>query len=114
MHHVSMTQLKTFPGFWLNLVTLGIARANWIAGTNKALGRGGAGFWFAWFLVPFANYGVTGRLNEALAAAGSGHRESPMAVFWLTGFPFIGSKKRLRRASERLNDVLQVRTAVTA
>jgi len=106
-----MTPLPTFPGFWLNLVTLGIARARWTSATNQQLARGGAGFWFAWFLAPFAYYGVTGRLNGALAAAGSGHRESPLLCFLLTGIPFIGAKKRLRRATERLNDALRVRQA---
>lgn len=104
-----MTHLPPYPGFWISALTLGIARGRWIATVNKQLGRGGAGFWFAWLLLPFAQYGVTGRLNEALAAAGSGHRESPLAVFLLTGWPFIGSKKRLRRATAFLNDAHQVR-----
>jgi hypothetical protein len=105
-----MTPLNEYPGFWMNLITLGIARALWTSRANTQLGRGGAGFWFAWFLFPFANYGVAGRLNEALAAAGSGHRESPMLVFWLTGWPFIGSKKRLRRATAFYNDAIRVRS----
>lgn len=108
-----MTRISQYPGFWISALTLGIMRAKWIATTNELLGRGGAHFWFAWFLMPFAQYGITGRLNEALAAAGSNHRESPLAVFLLSGWPLIGSKKRLRRATERLNDVTQVRTLAT-
>lgn len=100
--------LGKFPGFWITLVTLGIARARWVDATNKALGRGGAGFWFAWFLPPFAYYGVAGRMNEALNAAGSTHRESPLACFFLLGFPFIGTKMRLRRGVSRLTDVHRV------
>ncbi|MFC5731157.1 MULTISPECIES: hypothetical protein [Nocardioides] len=100
--------LSPFPGFWIALFTLGIARASWISSTNRTLGRGGAGFLFAWFLPFCANYGVTGRLNETLAAAGSSHRESPWLVFWLTGWPFIGSKKRIRRAVSYLNDAHRV------
>jgi hypothetical protein len=46
------SRLQQFPGFWITLVTIGIARAIWIASTNRTLGRGGAGFLFAWFL-PF-------------------------------------------------------------
>lgn len=106
--------LPQFPGFWITLVTLGIARASWIARTNRTFGRGGAGFLFAWLLPFCANYGVTGRLNEALADAGSGHRESPWLVFWLTGWPFIGSKKRIRRAVDYLNDAQRVRQGAAA
>lgn len=108
-----MTNIPAYPGFWINLFTLGIVRARWIVGVNRQLGKGGAGFWFAWLLMPFANYGITGRLNEALAAAGSSHRESPIWVLLLTGLPFIGSKKRLHRAAERLNDSLRVRQSAT-
>ncbi len=101
--------LPNYPGTWISIFTLGIARANWISATNKTLGRGGAGFWFAWFLMAFAHYGVADRLNEALASVGSSHRETPFLVFLLTGFPFIGSKKRLRRATAFYNDALRVR-----
>lgn len=104
-----MSQLSEYPGTWISIFTIGIVRARWIAATNKALGRGGAGFWFAWFLMAFAHYGVAARLNEALAATGSAHRESPILCFFLTGFPFIGSKKRLRRATSFYNDALRVR-----
>lgn len=109
-----MNRISQYPGFWVSALTFGIVRARWIATTNQTLGRGGAGFWFAWFLLPFAQYGITGRLNAALAAAGSNHRESPLAVFLLSGWPLIGSKKRLRRAVERLNDVHQVKTLANA
>lgn len=105
--------LSEYPGFWITLVTLGIARALWISRTNETFGRGGAGFWFAWLLMPFAHYGVAGRLNESLAAAGSMHRESPFLCFLLTGFPFIGAKKRLRRGVAFYNDALRVRGAAT-
>jgi hypothetical protein len=101
------------PGFWLNLLTFGIARARWTAAANRQLGSG-AGFWFAWLLLPFANYGIAGRLNEASAAAGSAHRESPLLCFFLTGVPFIGAKRRVRRAVVHLNDALRVRSAATA
>jgi hypothetical protein len=74
----------------------------------------GAGFLFAWLLPFCANYGVTDRLNEALATGGSGHRESPWLVFWLTGWPFIGSKKRIRRAVDYLNDAHRVRQGAAA
>lgn len=106
--------LSTYPGFWISLLTLGIARGSWIASTNKTLGRGGAGFLFAWLLMSFAHYGVAGRLNEALASVGSSHRESPFLCFLLTGFPFIGSKKRLRRATAFYNDALRVRGGAPA
>lgn len=109
-----MTPLPIPPGFWLNLLTLGIARARWVGHANRQLGRGGAGFWFAWFLSPFAYYGIAGRLNEALAATGSTHRESPLLCFLLTGWPFVGAKKRLRRATVRLNDALHVRQVAAA
>lgn len=100
--------LSGYPGFWINLLTLGIARGRWIANANKMLGRGGAGFWFAWLLMPFAHYGVARRLNEALTDRGSSHQESPILCFLFTGFPFFGSTRRLRRAANRYNDTLQV------
>lgn len=104
-----MTRLKEFPGFFITLLTLGIARARWIADTNRQLNAGGAGFWFAWFFPPFANYGVVGRMNNALAAAGSGHRESPLLCFFLAGWPFVGSKRRMKRGTQALNNAWAVR-----
>jgi hypothetical protein len=100
--------LGKFPGFWITLVTIGISRARWVEATNHGLGGGGAGFWFAWFLAPFAYYGVAVRMNEALRAVGSTHRESPLACFFLVGWPFTGTKKRLRRGVDRINDVHRV------
>lgn len=96
--------IPTPPGFLINLFTLGIARARWIAAANKVFGAG-AGFWFAWLLQPFANWGLAGRFNAALQAAGSTHRVSPFWCFLLTGWPFIGAKARFKKATERLNDV---------
>lgn len=101
--------LRTPPGFFASLFTLGIARARWIAYANDHFNQGGAGFWFAWLLQPFANYGLAQRFNVALAAAGTQHRESPVWCFLLTGWPFIGSKRRMKRATERLNDALRIR-----
>jgi len=103
-----MTRLKEFPGTLVTVFTLGIARARWIAETNRQLGAGGAGFVFAWFLSPFANYGVVDRMNNALAAAGSGHRESPILCFLLNGWPFIGAKKRMKRGTQALNNAWAV------
>lgn len=97
------------PGFFMSLVTLGIARAMWISQTNATIGQGGAGFVFAWFLLPWANYGVAKRLNGVLASTGSGYRISPMACFWLTGWPFIGARRRHKNAVERINDVTRAR-----
>jgi hypothetical protein len=109
-----MTRLQDFPGTLVAVLTLGIARAKWIAETNRQLGAGGAGFLFAWFLSPFANYGVADRMNSALAAAGSGHRESPILCFLLSGWPFIGAKKRMKRGSEALNNAWAVRQQTAA
>lgn len=100
--------VRTPPGFFVNLLTFGIARARWISDANRVLNHK-TGFLFAWFLQGFANYGLAGRFNQALAAAGSAHTESPIACFLLTGWPFIGAKKRLGRATERLNDAHRVR-----
>lgn len=96
-----MTLTKT-PGFFANLFTLGIAMARWVDRTNKALGQGGAGFWFAWFLAPFAHYGLAKRLNVALLAQGSRLQVSPVLCFLLCGFPLIGSRRRLSRAADAL------------
>jgi hypothetical protein len=104
-----MTHLKDFPGTLVTVFTLGIARAKWIAETNRQLGAGGAGFMFAWFFSPFANYGVVERMNNALAAAGSSHRESPFLCFLLNGWPFIGAKKRIKRGTQALNNAWSVR-----
>lgn len=104
-----MTHLKDFPGTLVTVFTLGIARAKWIAETNRQLGAGGAGFLFAWFFSPFANYGVVDRMNNALAAGGSGHRESPILCFLLNGWPFIGAKKRMQRGAQALNNAWAVR-----
>lgn len=109
-----MTRLNEFPGTIVTIFTLGIARAKWIAETNRHLGAGGAGFLFAWFFPPFANYGVVDRMNNALAAAGSGHRESPILCFLLNGWPFFGAKKRMRRGTEALNNAWAVRNQVHA
>ncbi len=98
----AITTVTKAPGFFLNLFTLGIAMAQWVGRTNKTLGRGGAGFWFAWLLAPFAYYGLAGRLNVALAAQGSRTKVSPLACFFLAGFPFIGSRKRLGRGADAL------------
>ncbi|WP_148616080.1 hypothetical protein [Nocardioides rubriscoriae] len=104
-----MTPLKDFPGTLIAVFTLFIARAKWIAETNRQLGAGGAGFMFAWFFSPFANYGVVDRMNNALAAAGSGHRESPILCFLLNGWPFFGAKKRMKRGTHALNNAWAVR-----
>jgi hypothetical protein len=104
-----MTHLKDFPGTIVTVLTLGIARAKWIAETNRQLGAGGAGFLFAWLFSPFANYGVVDRMNNALAAAGSDHRESPILCFLLNGWPFIGAKKRMKRGTQALNNAWAVR-----
>lgn len=100
--------LRRPPGFFINVLTIGIARASWVAETNRILNRGGAGFWFAWLLAPFAYFGLAGRLNAALGAAGSSHRESPFLCFLFAGWPFVGSKKRLKRGTERLMDAVRV------
>lgn len=109
-----MTRLPTPPGFWVGLFTLGIARALWISHTNRALDRGGAHFLFAYFLQPFANYGLATRLNAFLAEAGSSHRISPVWAFLLTGFPLIGTRHAMKRAVIRLNDAWGVRRAAVA
>lgn len=48
-------------------------------------------------------------MNNALAAAGSGHRESPILCCLLTGWPFIGAKKRMKRGTRALNNAWAVR-----
>jgi hypothetical protein len=101
------------PGFFTNLFTIGIARARWISAANKAL-KHRTGFFFAYFLQPFANYGLAKRLNLALAAAGASHSESPFWCFWLTGWPLIGANRRMRRGFSRLNDVWAVRQHAAA
>ncbi|MCM0620305.1 hypothetical protein [Nocardioides bruguierae] len=101
---ITMAHFDMPPGFWLNLFTFGIARALWISRTNKTIGRGGARFWFAWFLQAFANYGLADRLNLLLSEAGSRHRISPFWCFLLTGIPLIGAKRRMKRAMAALLD----------
>lgn len=102
--------LGMYPGFWLNLVTIGIARASWTASTNKTMQRGGAGFWFAWFFPPWAAYGVANRMTQVLASKGSHMSVSPLACFFLYGWPFIGTKKRLRTGVKLVNDSFRVGT----
>jgi hypothetical protein len=103
-----MTRLETPPGFFANLFTLGIARARWVAGANEALAQGGAGFWFAWFLLPFANYGLAERLNGALRQAGSQHQVSPILCFFFTGWPLFGATRRFKRGVAAYNDAVGV------
>lgn len=102
-----MKSVRKPPSFFANLFSLGIARARWISHANKELSHH-TGFLFAWFLQPFANYGLARRLNGALEAAGARHHESPFWCFWLTGWPFIGANRRMRRGFSRLNDVWAV------
>ena len=109
-----MVRLETPPRWIVSLFTLGIARARWIAESNRRLGQGGAGFWFAWFLLPFANYGLAERMTAALRQAGSSFTVSAFWCFWLTGWPFIGSAKRLKRGTQTLNDAYSVRQQTAA
>lgn len=95
------------PGFWLNIFTLGILQAKWVARVNVALGQGGARFMFAWFLAPFAHYGLATRLNAAHQANGSPVQVSPLVCFFITGWPFIG--KGLRRSGEAYGTLLAAR-----
>jgi hypothetical protein len=104
-----MTPLETPPGFLANLFTLGIARARWIAGANAALGQGGAGFLFAWMLLPFAHYGLATRLNGALRQAGSSHQVSPILCYLFTSWPIIGSGRRFERGVAAYNDAIGAR-----
>jgi hypothetical protein len=64
---------------------------------------------FAWFLLPFANYGLAQRMTAALRQAGSSYNVSAFWCFWLTGWPFIGSNKRFKRGVRALNDAYSVR-----
>jgi hypothetical protein len=100
------------PGFWLNLFTLGIVQAKWVAAVNSGLRQGGAGFLFAWFLAPFANYGLANRLNAAHQALGSSIRISPLACFFFTGWAFIGARKRLKRSGQAYGSMLSARASV--
>ena len=52
------------------------------------------------------------RVNATLASIGSTHTESPLLCFLLTGWPFIGAKRRMTRATDRLNDATRVRAGV--
>src|SRR4051812_971860 len=108
-----MRPVRMPPRFFLNLFTLGIARARWISAANRALGHR-TGFLFAFFLQPFANYGLAKRLSSALEIAGSRHSESPLLCFWLTGWPFIGTARRMRRGFTRLNDAWAVQQRAEA
>jgi hypothetical protein len=109
-----MMRLETPPSWVVSLFTLGIARARWIAEANRRLGQGGAGFWFAWLLLPFANYGLAQRMTAALREAGSSFTVSAFWCFWLTGWPLIGSAKRLKHGTRALNDAYSVRQLVEA
>lgn len=109
-----MVRLETPPSWIVSLFTLGIARARWIAESNRRLGQGGAGFWFAWFLPPFANWGLAKRMTAALRQAGSSFTVSPFWCFWLTGWPFIGSAKRLKRGTNALNNAHSVQQQAAA
>lgn len=103
-----MVRLDTPPNWFVNIFTLGILRALWIAESNRRLKQGGAGFAFAWFLLPFAQYGLAKRMTLALAQVGSSHKVSPLACFWLAGWPFIGAHRRLKRGTQAYNDALGV------
>ena len=104
-----MIRLDTPPSWVINLFTIGIARARWIAESNRRIGQGGAGFLFAWLLAPFANYGLAQRMTAALRAVGATHTVSPLACFLLNGWPFFGAAKRFRRGTVALNDAYAVR-----
>jgi hypothetical protein len=82
------------PGFWLNLHTLGIAQAKWVAAVDTALGGRGARFLFAWLLSPFATYGVAQRTNAAHQSLGSEIRVSALACFIFTGTPFMADRQK--------------------
>jgi len=97
------------PSFWRNLSTLGIAQARWIADVNAALGHKGGRFMFAWFLSPFANYGVSRRINAAHQSVGSSTRISPIACFVFTGLPGIGVRERLKRSIQEYGSMLAER-----
>jgi hypothetical protein len=99
---VDTNVLNACPGFWKNLFTIGISYARWVAAMNRELKQGGAGFWFAWLLVPWANFGLAKRLNGAHAAIGSTVSNSPFWAWFFTGWPFIGTRKRLARSANVL------------
>lgn len=109
-----MLHLEAPPSWIVNLFTLGIARARWISDSNRRIGQGGAGFWFAWFLMPFANYGLAQRMTGALRQAGSSFTVSAFWCFWLAGWPFIGSAKRFKRGTQTLNDTHSIRQRAAA
>ncbi len=98
-----MLRLETPPSWILNLVTIGISRARWIAESNQRLGQGGAGFMFAWFFLAFANYGLAERMNGALRQAGSSVQLAPIVCFLFTGWPFFGSNAQFRKGTQALN-----------
>jgi hypothetical protein len=101
------------PGFLFNWLTIGIARAKWISGVNHQLNHK-TGAVFAWFLAPFACYGLAKRLTAANAQLGSSQPASPLACFFLCGWPLIGSARRLKRGAEAYASALnvQARSAV--
>jgi hypothetical protein len=94
--------LSAPPSFLANLFTLGIARARWISATNQALGHS-TGFLFAWLLQTFANFGLAGRFNDALRAAGSSHSVPQVVVFLFAPWPFFGAPAQFRRGVAALN-----------
>jgi hypothetical protein len=109
-----MQPLETPPAWFVNLFTLGILRARWVAESNRRLGQGGAGFMFAWFFLAFAHYGLAERMTAALRQAGSSHTVSPLACFFLTGWPFIGSNARFKRGTAAYNDAVSVGSRANA
>lgn len=98
------------PNWFINMLTLGIARARWVSGVNKQLNHN-TGTLFAWLLGAFASYGLAKRLTAANASVGSSVTVSHWASFWLFGWPLIGSARRLKRGAEAYANALNVRAA---
>ncbi|KRB74073.1 hypothetical protein ASE01_18960 [Nocardioides sp. Root190] len=96
------------PSWFLNWLTIGIARAKWISGINAQLNHK-TGAPFAWFFYAFAAYGLATRLTAANASLGSNHKTSKWACFWLAGWPFIGAARRLKKGAEAYASSLNVR-----
>ena len=48
-------------------------------------------------------------MTAALRQAGSSFTVSAFWCFWLTGWPFIGASKRMKRGTRALNDAYAVR-----
>lgn len=88
-------RLEHSPGWLLGLITLGVLPARWVKATNRALGRGGAGFWFALDLTHFAHDELATRINQELAIRGSEQRISPLFCFVFTDFPILGASRKL-------------------